>query len=361
MRFCLFVLFSIITLPLLAQNTIPPPVKVYALRADAGNVVIHTTAVKNITGAQPYGFSFELSRQQTSQQAFNKSSAYSRYGWQLSHYNFGSSILGSGTIVNYFLQPVYRISNRFQLHMRGSIGMAYLSKPYHAVTHATNQNYSRHFTPYMHVGAGLGYRINEHFGVEISTNFHHTSNGNIKQPNKGLNYTTTGLSVIYSPAGNELPLYKATRNPYWKHQKPWLDVGIIYVPQQDYYSKWQFKRNYVLGLMAQLSKQVGRTNALSFGAEAYYNSITADANSRFTNNKSSVLAGVLGGHEFLFGKITFSQQLGYYLTPHPSYYSNMYFRLGLRYKLTNHWQVGANLKAHADEADFFDFRVLYRW
>ncbi len=339
----------------------PKSQNIFAFSANTGNVLIHTDAVENIRGAKPFGFSIEVSKQQVSQASFNKSSAYARFGWQLSYYNFNTPILGNGTVINYFLQPIYKLTNRLQFSYRASIGAAYLSNPYNVETHSENQNYSSYIVPYLHIGAALGYRISNHLAVELNTNFHHLSNGNLTQPNKGLNYTTTGVSLVYNAANNFLPTYHAIKNRYWQHQKPWIDVGIFYVPQQDYYNKWQVKRHFALGLTAQISKQVGRTNALLIGGEAYYNSISGDVGTKFLNNNAAILAGLFIGHEFLLNRLIFSQNIGLYITPHPSYNSNMYFRLGLRYKLDSHWQIGANLKAHSDEADFFDMRFLYRF
>ncbi len=335
--------------------------KIIGFKVDKGNVVIHTDAVKNITGAQPFGISVEFSKQQISQVDFNKSSAYARYGWRLSYWDFDTPILGNGVVLDYFLQPVYKISNRLQFNIRGSIGAAYLSSPYNAATHVDNQNYSQHLTPYLHISSGLGYRVSKHIAVEFATNFNHSSNGNLSQPNKGINWTTSALSVLYNPDDNYLPTYHRVRNRYWQHQPPWFDFGLFYTPSQEYYTKWQRKRNYVLGITAQISKQIGRTNALLFGAEAYYNSITADANTTFANNKSALLAGLFIGHEFLLNRIIFSQSLGYYITPHPAYNSDGFIRIGLCYKVDKNWQVGFNLKAHADESDFPDMRVLYRF
>ncbi len=334
---------------------------VFIFGADKGNVVIHTNAVKNITGAMPFGFFLEASKQQINQTSYNNNTAYVRYGWQFAYYDFNTPILGNGTIINYYLQPVYRLTNRLQFSYRASFGAAYLSSPYNAISNIENKNYSSYIVPYMHIGASIGYRISSHIGIEFGTNFRHLSNGNITQPNKGINYTTTGFSLVYHPDNNVLPKYKVVKNKYWKGKKPILDIGLFFVPTQAYYNKWEFKRHYVLGLTAQVSKQVGRTNALLVGGEAYYNNITADAGTKFLNNKSALLGGLFTGHEFLLNRFIFSQNIGMYVTKHPSYNSDVYVRLGLRYKLSNHFHFGLNLKAHADEADFFDMRLMYRF
>lgn len=363
-RFCLLsflLLIGVISLAQADSNYQYKPQNLFIVGADRGNVVIHTNAVKNITGAMPFGFFVELSKQQINQTSYNKSTAYVRYGFQLAYYNFNTPILGNGTIINYYLQPVYRLTNRLQFSYRASFGAAYLSNPYNTISNIDNKNYSSHIVPYMHVGASLGYRLTSHLGIELGTNFRHLSNGNLTQPNKGINYTTTGFSLVYHPERNILPRYKVEKNRYWNGKKPIVDVGLFYVPTQAYYNKWEFKRHYIIGLTEQISKQVGRTNALLVGGEVYYNNITADAGTKFLNNQSAVLGAVFSGHEFLLNRFIFSQNIGIYFTKHPSYNSDIFIRLGLRYKLNSHWHFGLNLKAHADEADFFDMRFMYRF
>ena len=69
--------------------------------------------------------------------------------------------------------------------------------------------------------------------------------------------------------------------------------------------------------------------------------------------------GVALGHEFLLGKLIFSQQLGYYLY-NPDWDGDiLYQRWGLVYYFTDYFAFGINLKAHRNVADFVDFRVTY--
>ncbi|MBC7651295.1 MAG: hypothetical protein H7101_06055 [Deinococcales bacterium] len=47
----------------------------------------------------------------------------------------------------------------------------------------------------------------------------------------------------------------------------------------------------MFGLTAQVSKQVGTTNALLVDGDAYYNNNTGDAGTKFLNNQSAYLVG----------------------------------------------------------------------
>ena len=325
----------------------------------SGNVFVHTQSVKSIEGAKPMGFSIDFAKQMNDEGSYQLSGAYPQKGVSFSYFDYGTPILGKGYLVNYFLQPVYRVSNRFDVHIKAAFGAAYLTNPFDSGTNATNKNYSLYINPYMQFGIGVGYRISNHVSVSLNSNFHHISNGSYHQPNAGLNWTTTALSINYFPENNTLKKYAKIPRVYFKSVKPTLDLGLLYVTQQGYNYKLGAQRKYTLGLFTQLTKQIGRTSALSIGAEVYHNEFENITNTEIKTNPY-LFAGIYGGHEFLLGKIIFSQQIGFYITPHSSYFSDTFTRLGLRYKFSKHWQAGFNLKVHDDEADFTDLRLIYR-
>ncbi|MBA4197824.1 MAG: hypothetical protein C0459_09740 [Chitinophaga sp.] len=324
-----------------------------------GNVVVHTQSVKSVEGAKPSGFSIDFAKLMNDEGSYQLSSAYPQKGFSFSYFNYGTKILGEGYIASYFIQPNYRINNRLHVQLKGAVGLGYLTNPFDSINNPTNKNYSQYVTPYLQLGIGLGYRLSQHFTVSLATNFHHLSNGSNHQPNSGLNYTTTALSINYFPNTNELKKYGTIPRVFYRKLKPTLDIGLLYVPEQGYNYKLQAERQYTFGLFAQLTKQIGRTSALSIGAEAYHNEFENITNAEIKTNPY-LFAGIYGGHEFIIGKIIFSQQIGFYITPHSSYFSDSFKRFGLRYKMSKHFQVGFNLKVHDDEADFIDYRIIYR-
>jgi hypothetical protein len=71
-------------------------------------------------------------------------------------------------------------------------------------------------------------------------------------------------------------------------------------------------------------------------------------------------SGLLAGHNFLLGKVFFSQQIGLYLYNRTPYYDRIYHRWTLRYLMNDKLLIGLGFKAHRHVADFFDLRVMYR-
>ena len=94
-RLCILIFLLLITIVSRAQvdsSTQSTSKIVFIVGADKGNVIIHTIAVKNITGAKPFGFFVELSKQQINQASYNNTTAYVRYGLQLAYYDFNTPI-----------------------------------------------------------------------------------------------------------------------------------------------------------------------------------------------------------------------------------------------------------------------------
>jgi Lipid A 3-O-deacylase (PagL) len=324
-----------------------------------GKTLVHTTAVENIRGAKPTGFAFEIAKERRAFNDWNLATAFVKTGYAFNYINYNSPIVGEGFIVSRFIQPNYRLSNNLSVNMRASIGLAYLTKPNTNGKNTTNNNYSLYVNPYLHIGGGISYNVSKHINIEAQANFNHISNGNIQQPNKGINWGTYQIGINYTGANNAMPKYKLVKNKFWKGKQLDVEIGLMLVPKQGYYKNWMAQRKSMTGVFGQVTKQVGRVSALRLGVDVYYNNWKIDETA--PDIKSGWVAGVHFGHVFLLGKINFSQQIGYNVYNKASFHSAFYTRWGLDYKLTNHYSIGASLKANDDNADFFDVRVGYKF
>ncbi len=333
--------------------------KMFGITFYSGKTVAHSQSVKNIAGARPVGIEIEIAKHHTGFASFNKSNAYVKTGWTFSYFNYDLPLLGHGTMVSRFIEPQYRITKKLQLGVRGTVGVAYLSNPYDADNNPKNRNYSVPVNPYFRLGGSLNLQLSKHFTVGLQTSFHHISNGNIKQPNQGINWTTAGLSLHYYPGTNNLPVYKRQPDKSWKNKKTTVQVGIFYVPHQGYIERWMARRKYLFGTYTQVTKQVGGISGLTAGADLYYNNFKQDLAAKRIS--SGLVAGVHAGHVFLFGKVNFSQQVGYSVHNKIYFLPGFYHRWGLDYFLNKRFSIGGSLKANSDNADFFDLRMAVRF
>jgi len=321
-----------------------------------GQVYIHTPVVKNVAGSKPYGVEIEFSRQPIDTASFNKCNCFPRNGIALTYFNFDNSILGTGTAISYFIEPSYKLSNSLRFNIRGAAGLIYVSKPYDVVKNPENKNYTTHINPYLQVGLGLGYNINDKLRMLLMGNFQHFSNGAFREPNRGLNWITGAVGFLYHPESTRLPDYKKVSAKSLIDKKIYVDAGVLFVPTQGYNSKIMGKSRVIAGTFLQATKQYGRISAVTGGMEAYYNKLTLQ-----TGDESRSVAGIHAGHSFILGKLNFSQQIGYHLYNGDNKASKVYLRYGLLYPISRHIVAGINLKSHADNADFTDFRIMYRF
>ena len=344
-----------------------PSETVFALRADYGSTVVHTPAVKAIGGARPFGFGFEYSKQAKDSATYHLCSAFPRRGVQLQYVHYGTPLLGNSYIASYFFQPEYRLTNVINFHYRASIGFSYSDNPNRDPYDTANKNlnYSLWINPYLQLGAGIGFRLSKHTTLDLFGSLNHMSNGNIRRPNKGLNWITSSATLVYNPSSSLLPKYRRVHDKYWVG-RPWnYTIGTMYVSKQDYAGfTAAYQRMYAVGGFVEASKQIGRIHAFVTGIQAYYNDLKIDPPNPYVPysplKHSAILAGVYVGHEFLMGRFILNQIIGAYITPHPAIYTNLFHQHSLRYLIDRHWQAGFGLKAHESDADFICLNALYR-
>ena len=335
--------------------------RVCGLSFHYGAVLVHSNDVKSIQHAKPKGISFDWSKQFIDSLSYTYCRTYIRKGFSFYFYDLGTPILGNGFIVSYFLEPVYRIGEKFQFQFRGDMGAGYFSNPFDSVKNPKNKNYSLHITPSLHISAGFGWHITRKLILVGNANFNHMSNGGNKEPNAGLNWSTFSVALLYVPEKNQLPKYNKPARYKWSEKKAGADIGLMFVPKQGYHRKWKTTRNYMAGIFVTATKKLSRISAVSAGAEVYYNKFIDAPGVAPDNSKPATLASLFFGHEFLFNRIIFSQQLGRYISHYPVFLkSAIYHRWGFRYRLNNRLFAGFNMKVHRYTADFIDLRLQYK-
>lgn len=352
--------------------TINRPYNVYALRLNYGAVYAHSKFVENTAGAHPRGFDFEYSKQLTDKEKWEYYRCYPRTGLLFSYCNFNTPILGKAFTLAYFIEPNYRIGRNACFFLRAAGGLSYLTNPHDSIKNPVNQSYSLPVNAYLSIGVGLNYSISKNVAVSAMASFQHNSNGGFELPNHGINYPTASLGIKYSLQNNALPVYKKEHIQSYRGSKLNYDAGLYYSPKSGYNmvnGRWVNSRKQLAGGFVQLSKRVSALDAITVMVEAYHDGGLASIKKLLGDNTSNNMVGLMLGHEFIFRRIFFSQQLGYYLYKDTKDFSRLYnqpfpavyHRWGLRYKLNDHLYAGFNLLVHKQVADFIDVRLQYRF
>jgi len=333
---------------------------VLGLSVDYGFLIKHSESLREIDNAYPFAIGIDWSKQLITRRAWDFCNCFPRMGVNLTYWNYDNpEVLGNGLIATGYVEPYFRTHKKTNLFVRMGMGGAYLDNPYDEVSNPQNLSYSTNLSFSIVVGVGLNYRLSNRLNLRFAAMYNHISNGGIRTPNKGLNYPTLQLGVNSSlePVDYPTMLKKGKPDPpanktrlTLTHFSGWSNASIG--------DKSKF---YVFGLLANYSRWIGSRSALTAGTE-WIADFSRRELIRLEGNGESFLQGaLLLGHEFWLGRVTFSQSLGIYYFNQYRTTDDVYQRYGLTYNITPRIFAGVNLKVHRHVADFFDFRVGYRF
>ena len=330
----------------------------YGLQANYGFVFAHSNDVENTANSFPRGITTTFNWQRTDKQILDQYNCFPRQSLLLAFYDFDNSILGRGVNVAYSLEPHFMMSSRLSFYPKVSIGAAILSNPSDPIENPTNKSYSLPVSAYLALGVGLRWQLNSTWGINLSAEYQHVSNGGLREPNLGINWPTAGLGFEYSPKGLTLQKYERTKEISKNHRSLRFDMGLFGIVKGGNIKEVRMYEP-IVGINFMASKQVSRLHAWTAAIEIYQDQFLIERLFSESIQSGGMRSGLLAGHEFLMGRFIFSQQLGFYLL---GQYNNdlLYHRWGLQYSFLQRWSVGVNLKAHKQVADFTDIRVVYR-
>ncbi len=129
------------------------------------------------------------------------------------------------------------------------------------------------------------------------------------------------------------------------------------------------KYYYVGGMYGHWSLWLGKNHAFTLATEWIKDWATKEVIKKMVKTDHLKIA-LLVGHEFLWGKLIFGQQLGFYLVNNAIQTDGFcYTRLGLEYRITDFFFIGTSLKTalkitekdFSAETDFIDFRIGYEF
>ena len=327
---------------------------IVGIRPHYGFIIIHSEAVRNIKDSYPWGTELILNWHKMNLKSWNLCNCYPRVGLLISFFDFDNpSILGYGLNVVGFVEPWFGSYKKLSLTLRPAAGLSFNTKPYDVTNNPENQSYSLPVNVYIQLSLALNYRINQKYGVNLSVNYNHISNGGIKEPNKGINYPTAALGIEYN--FNPLPFSDRLKQKYHGEKKRRYDIAAFSFAKRIGGSS---SYHGVYGLMADFSQQISRMNALRIGAEWVWDNSLKWRLEHQLNSKADYQRGaLLIGHEFLIGRFTFSQDLGIYVYDETKYNDLVYQRYGLNFLISDRVFIGMHLKAHRNVADLIVIRL----
>ncbi len=333
---------------------------VWGIYFDQAYLLKHSENLRQLDDSYPRGITLEWSKFLITQKSWDFCRCFPRAGVSLGYWNWDNrQVLGHGVLVVGFLEPHFFTDSRVNLLFRGGIGAAYLTKPYDSVTNPLNLSYSTDLSFALELGVGASYRLSPEMNIKLLAKYNHTSNGGISDPNKGLNFPSVSLGLTKSFKPIVFP-----NDPRQLENNKLEDKERIVASVFGGWSNAELgdqDKFLVIGINGKYSRYIGGRSALTGGIE-----LIADySRKRFIEltglNKDFLQAGILVGHEFWLGKVTFAQELGFYAYRPFRNTDDFYQRYSLYYALSEKISLGSSVKVHGHVADFIDFRIGYRF
>ena len=352
------VIFALISFSLGAQSPVS-----YQAEAEYGFLFLHSQDVAPIGQSYPAAFALNIQRWLLADPYWASCNCYPKFGLSFgAHYYDNPEVLGWGIPLYGYLEPWYRLGNDWYFTLRASAGLIYLSRPFDSLANPLNFSYSLPLSAYLSMGLGVGYQVNEYWRLSLQARYNHTSNGGIREPNKGLNYPTLALGVDWSIDPVLLRTKSKKVFDFRNRRKQWSATGFLGAKAGATVGEGAQEQDVtylVSGLALKYSYQIARTSAFTGGVEYISNLAYRRQINRAGGKESHRQFALSFGHEFLLGKFVFSQEAGIYLFKEFGAQSAWYQRYALLYRPWKDLSIGPGLKAHANVAEFLDFRVTW--
>lgn len=273
---------------------------------------------------------------------------------------FHNDYVGTPNALYFFMQiPIkFEGTRKWTASYSGAFGLSYNFNPFDSINNPTNIFIGSYRNCYVQLGFNLKYQFNNKLSAFATIGYKHFSNGSFKQPNYGINLLPIGIGVSYKFTDEVLLKPETPINPFIKHNQFNLMLGLgskNYINNDPNYFKMTLGVNYL--------RQVGYRYRLGVGLDFFYAARSDLRNdSGISTFSNSVSYAVVGSWEWVVSKVvSVPIGLGYYLhrNEENGEKKNYYERVGLRFRINEHYNLGVTIKAHKGTADYFEWTLAY--
>ncbi len=234
----------------------------------------------------------------------------------------------------------------------------------------TNKKFNQETNPY---NVAVGTTLNCHFNFELNLQyqalkkfylytgigFDHYSNGNLGEPNLGVNYMTINAGMRYL-VGQKSEENHFTPEPY----VPSTRMSMVFIAGTKHGRSLKDKSYLVTSLSFELKPKWWRVFYPGIGLDVFYDRSTRDEESVFgTEPYSSIDNFKTGFHftqELVYKHFSLALQEGFYaLLKDKVFGHTTYHRFIIRHQVSNRFFVQLSMKAHVVVLDYLELGIGY--
>lgn len=322
-------------------------------------IMAHTPAVKHLAVSHPTGFELNIQRQTNGSAPWHAWYRYPKIGLALVYYDYHNPTLGRSYAATMYINKSFWRTTRQEVNFRLGTGIGYFPQAFNQENNHKNNIISSHLNAVLQMRVEYDVALSEHLGLLMGVALNHYSNGATSKPNFGINLPSVVLGLNYHQQRPLRPLTIAADERPADIGRNFLNLSTSLGVKQRNESD---RRKYLVNSVSAIAgRRINRKSNLLVGLEGFYDrSLSAEL--RDTARTGEKLpdvkkAGVLVGHELLFGRLAFATHLGFYL--YNPYKSNKFYyeRVGLKYHFTEQLFGAVDLKVHRGSADVIEWKV----
>ncbi len=327
-----------------------------------GFIIPHSEDLKEISEPNIWGLQIDVSKLNTSFKSWSNCNCYSRLGFSFNFYDYRNpEVLGHSYNLAFFFEPYFNFKSRSRFSMRFGMGLSYLDNVYDESTNPENLFFGSKISGILLMNVSYNYLIKERYQLNFSLNYNHISNAGLKMPNKGMNFPTASIGMDYILRPVNL---KTQDKVSGIRKKSLLGYGRIFwsIRSVDADSVYGDKDKLMIGLEGGIIKGLSNINGLLAGMEFSYDGSFQEMTERLNEDYSPFVISLHVGNAFVIGRITFTQQMAFYLyRPFPSTSKSYFQRYGIYYRIGKMTSIGFSLKAHGHVAEHMDMRIGFEF
>ena len=276
------------------------------------------------------------------------------------------SNLGSKEIYGYahgiyvfIARDYFRFKSPVYLQQSIGTGASYNTKHFDINDNYSNRLIGSHLNIFFIYSLNLKAVIGKHLLFSAGPIFVHTSNGNIKQPNFGLNLVSTNFGLTYLMDRKNSPGYLPVQYKSDFRRNRYIFVLSGGVKELSH----RIPKDYKVGsLLADYTRRLNSNLALGMGMDFIYDPTEGMAVYVTGAHIDNIVPWHIGAHltfERIWGHFSLVINSGYKIINPSEKFNYQYNRVGIRYRFKNHFVLNYTLKSHKIVADFLEFGVGY--
>jgi hypothetical protein len=303
-----------------------------------------------------------VSRRTTGKNDWEQIYGFPEYGISLFYSTLGNDMVYGREIALYPFFKLHILSrNRFSFDSQIGLGLSYVTKKFDMEENYRNIAVGSHLNIHFNFGLDFNYLLMKKYRLYAGISFDHLSNGNLQEPNIGINSLTSYLGLGYLVGKSYQPPLHPLK-PHWKD----FDFEFVYYIGGKYTRAYQSIFYFTSSGTVELKYEPFRVLHVGIGADIFYDSSTEREMTVLQlgeyKENYDFRSGIHLSQEIVYNRMSLIIQEGIYLllTDHVKH-NTMYNRGIIRYYITDHIMVNISMKSHLHVLDYPELGFGYRF